>query len=350
MVVGARALQLFVQLQLLIVSGLRGERCLDIDIDYTCAFLDNVANLTPCAPPTFSYAATNVSIATYSCSVTFSGIACWPGDCSGTYYSFTNGTASSLLQAPPGLMCSGGALVAADYTHCGQARRCFTTAQGVPQGAAPCPANWTIYSGSNCTVCANGTNGNSTYTTYDYGNWTYGASWLDFSVSNVVSMAVSSVSYEVQNLLYYGYGSNMTMGYANMSFYNSSSGSAFGGGPGGLHGGPPPSRSGTPSRSWSSSHTPTRSKTPSSTLTPVSISSTPTSPPTKSGTRSATPSRTSSATLVSHTSTPTQSATWVSHTNTPSSTSTRSCVSPALQFLITESTHTIDRTYVNVAR
>ena len=82
----------------------------------------------------------HVTYTTTECTSNFTGIACWPGDCSGMYVAVAAGGAATAPQlAPPGLMCAGGTFVGANAAACGGARRCFLSLEGVPEGGVPCP-------------------------------------------------------------------------------------------------------------------------------------------------------------------------------------------------------------------
>ena len=84
----------------------------------------------------------NISFTRTTCSSNFDGIACYPSDCSATYYVFTSGLSSSLQTAPAGMVCADGNIVPSNAGLCGTAHRCIGAREGggqVPEGEVPCP-------------------------------------------------------------------------------------------------------------------------------------------------------------------------------------------------------------------
>ena len=116
----------------------------------------------------------NVSFTRAECSFNYSGFTCWPGDCSATYYAFSAGKPSALLPVPPGLICAGGALVAADSGLCAGTRRCFDARDGgVPEGEVPCAATPAPTPSPSATACNLMCDGGS-----QSGGSGFGAWWL----------------------------------------------------------------------------------------------------------------------------------------------------------------------------
>ena len=76
------------------------------------------------------------------CAAAASGLVCWPGDCSSQYFVMVAGKGTATLQmAPPGFLCSCGALVASATAYCGPLTRCSSGSDAAVGAEIACAAS-----------------------------------------------------------------------------------------------------------------------------------------------------------------------------------------------------------------
>jgi len=106
------------------------------------ASISTTTSLMVCIPASGTDNLASCMASATACTSSYSGIACWPGDCSTTYYAFANGAPSALRTAPDGLMCARGALVPSAPSTCGALSPCDTGSCGASVAANPTGGEW----------------------------------------------------------------------------------------------------------------------------------------------------------------------------------------------------------------